>query len=433
MFIDFPPVNFPVVGMDQIQLPKMIRIAQEYDRQRLDDAPQTLLQQLESHPELMCKVRGKRIAITVGSRGIHGLAEILIALCDKLKQWGAVPCLIPAMGSHGGATAEGQLEVLESFGVTPEQIGFPIHSSMDVVQYGTLEGTPLYCDRAAYEADGVIILNKVKPHTDFRGEVESGLCKMIAIGLGKHAGASAIHARGFSDFARFLPMVAQCFLNTGKVAFAIGVVQNAYDDLCALQVAAPEELIETDRTLLKLARERLATLKCKELDVLVLDEIGKNISGFGFDPNVVGRINSGLEGFSGILSLQRFVVLGLSEKTHHNGCGISAADVTTRRCLQDIDWEVVWTNMTTSLMINGGKIPFYMNNDYDALRIAIRTCSGIDYSKVRIARARNTVNLFEIEVSEALFETLKERPDIHYIEGPYEWKFDEQGNIISPI
>lgn len=431
--MNFPPVNFPVVGMERIQLPKMIRISQEYDRQRLDDAPQTLVQQLESHPELLCNIRQKRIAITVGSRGIHGLAELLKALCDELKRWGAEPFLVPAMGSHGGATAEGQLEVLESFGITQEQIGVPVQSSMDVIQYGTLEGTPLYCDRAAYEADGVVILNKVKPHTDFRGDVESGLCKMIAIGLGKHAGASAIHARGYADFARFLPMVAQSFLNTGKVCFGIGVVQNAYSDLCALQVTAPENLIETDKALLKLARKRLATLKCKELDVLVLDEIGKNISGFGFDPNVVGRMNSGLSGFSDILKLQRFVILGLSEETHHNGCGISAADVTTRQCLQDIDWDVVWTNMTTSLMINGGKIPLYMNQDYDALRLAVRTCAGIDYSKVRLAHAKNTGELFEIEVSESLFDILKDRPDVHYIEGPYEWEFDAWGNLFSRL
>jgi len=433
MFIDFPPVQIPVVGMENIRLPQMVRIAQEYDRQRLENVPMTLLRQLDARPALAQSVRGKRIAITVGSRGIQGLAELLTALCEWLKQWGAFPFLIPAMGSHGGATAEGQRGVLESFGITQERIGVPIYSSMEVVQYGTLEGTPLYCDRTAFEADGIVVLNKVKPHTDFRGEIESGLCKMIAIGLGKHAGASAIHARGFADFARVLPLVAQHFLDTGKVVFGIGVVQNAYDELCALQVAAPEELIEIDRTLLKLARKRLATLKCKDLDVLVLDEIGKNISGFGFDPNVVGRINSGLDGFSDILTLQRLVIRGLSEQTHHNGCGISAADVTTRRCLQDIDWEVVWTNMTTSLMINGGKIPFYMNNDYDALRIAIRTCSGIDYSRVRMVRAKNTLNLFEVEVSEAMYEELRDRPDIRYLAGPYEWKFDEAGNLMDPF
>lgn len=430
MFIDFPPVDIPVMGIEKVKLPRMIRIEQIYPRQKIESLSAELEKQLSQMDALPGQVCGKRIAITVGSRGIHGIVEILAALCNWLKAQGAHPFLVPAMGSHGGANAAGQLDVLASFGVTEETIGVPILSSMEVVTYGQIDGTPLYCDKNAFEADGVIVFNKVKPHTDFRGEVESGLCKMIAIGLGKHAGASAIHDRGFADFARVLPLVAREFLNTGKCVLGIGVCQNAYDELCALKIAPPEKLIELDKELLKVGRERLATLKAKELDVLVLDEIGKNISGFGYDPNVVGRINSGLPGFSDILKLERLCILGLSEQTHHNGCGISAADVTTRRCLRDIDWQIVWTNLATSLMVQGGKIPMYANTDYEAIRLAVRTCGCTDPKKVRMVRAKNTATLYEVEVSEGLYEELRDRPDIRYLEGPYDLRFDASGNII---
>ncbi|NLX97817.1 MAG: DUF362 domain-containing protein [Rhodopirellula sp.] len=428
MFIHFPKVNIPVEGTEGASPPPMVRIRQKYDAQRIDDIPGHLLGELERLPAQ--SLAGKRIAITVGSRGIPNLDAIVSTLCRYLRQRGAQPFIVPAMGSHGGATAEGQRALLSHYGISEEIMGAPIVSDMAVEQYGEIEGLPLYCDRHALRADAIVVLNKVKPHTDFRGDVESGLCKMIAVGLGKHRGASALHARGFSEFPRLLPRIAEAFISTAPVLFGIGLVQNAYDEICALEAMRPKELIETDRRLLKVARERLARFKFDELDVLVIDEIGKNISGFGFDPNVVGRINSGLPGFSDILKLQRLFIRDITEETEHNGCGISAADVTTRRCLNAIDWEVVWTNMITSTMINGGKIPLYMNSDREALSIAIRTCSGIDHGRLRLARIRNTLQMSEIEVSEALYEQIRHRPDVEYLEGPYAMRFDEEDNLI---
>lgn len=431
MFLTFPPIRIPVIGMEQVRLPQMYRIRQEYPRQKISSLRKELEEQLERFVENAPSLHGKRIAVTAGSRGIHGVAELLSTLCRWLENQGAQPFLVPAMGSHGGATAQGQLEVLANLGITPESIGVPILSSMEVVCYGEVDGTPLYCDRNAFEADGIVVFNKVKPHTDFRGEVESGLCKMIAIGLGKHTGASVIHDRGYADFARILSLVAETFLNTGKCVLGLGVCQNAYDEVCALRVCQPADLISTDKELLKIASERMARLKTHCLDVLVLDEIGKNIGGFGYDPNVVGRSNSGLPGFDHILQLQRLCILGLTEQTHHNGCGIGAADITTARCLNDIDWDLVWTNLATSQMIQGGKIPMYANSDFEAIRMAIRTCGCTDPEKVRLLRARNTASLFEVEVSQALYDELKDRSDITVIEGPYELSFDPGGNLTD--
>lgn len=428
MFIHFPKVHMRIEKVEDAYFPPMIRIRQIYDAQKIDNVSEHLLRQLHSLQNQ--DISGKRIAITVGSRGIPHLADILKTLSTFLKMQGAFPFLVPAMGSHGGATAEGQTMLLNGYGITESSVGAKIVSDMAVEKYGEIEGIPLYCDRAALNADGIIVFNKVKPHTDFRGNIESGLCKMIAIGLGKHKGATVLHAAGFVHFSRLLPKIAEVFLHTAPVLCGIGVVQNAYDEICALDVATPEELIELDRRLLTLAKERIAKFKFDTLEVLIIDQIGKNISGFGFDPNVVGRINSGLPGFSDILHLQRLFIRGITPETEHNGCGISAADITTRRCLNEIDWDTVWTNMITSTMIHGGKIPMYMNNDRDALSIAIRTCGAMHPDRIRIARIQNTLKLSEIEVSRALYDEICHRPDIEYLDGPYPMRFDHEGNLF---
>lgn len=428
MFIDFPEVHMRIEELGGALFPPMIRIRQKYDEQKIENISEHFLGQLQYLQNR--EIAGKRIAIAVGSRGVPHLVEILKVLSTALKRWNAFPFIVPSMGSHGGATAEGQEMLLRGYGITEAAVGAPIISDMAVEQYGEVEGIPLYCDRAASKADGIIIVNKIKPHTDFRGDIESGLCKMIAIGLGKHKGATALHAAGFAQFPRLLPKVAETFLHKMPVLCGIGLVQNAYDEICALEVTTPDRLIETDKRLLKLAKERIARFKFDALDVLIIDQIGKNISGFGFDPNVVGRINSGLPGFSDILQLRRLFIRGITPETEHNGCGISAADITTRRCLNEIDWETVWTNMITSTMIHGGKIPMYMNNDREALFVAIQSCGTVRPDKMRLARIQNTLRLSEIEVSRALYEEIRHRPDVEYLDGPYDLQFDAEGNLL---
>lgn len=431
MFIDFPPVEGVIVqGMEDIRLPRMVRIRQKYDDTYIRDIPECVIAEMEKNVSDKQWFQGKRICITAGSRGIPDLDVIIRTICDRLKVWGAKPFIIPAMGSHGGGTAEGQREILASYNITQESMGVPVVSNMEVVQYGTLSnGTPVYCDKYAFESDGIVLLNKQKPHTDFHGPNESGLAKMIAIGIAKHVGASTFHMQGFQQFRERVPEAAELFLKRAPVAFGVGIVQNAYDKICTIRVAEPQNIMRMDRENLLIAKEKLARFKFDDIDVLVLDEIGKNISGYGHDPNVTGRANGDDEFFKHILKLKKMLILGVTPESHHNGTGIAEADVTTLQVVRDIDWGMVWTNLITSTEIQGCKIPMYTNTEKEALLLAIRTCNGIDFNRAQIVRAKNTQALFEIEVSEPLYERIRDREDIEYISGPYELKFDKKGNF----
>lgn len=426
MYIPFPAAEVKIEGMEHIRIPPMLHVRQHYDSTKLNDPAAYLKANLAALP--VSGLRGKRIAVTIGSRGIPHMAELYRAVCDYLKDCGANPFLIPAMGSHGNATAEGQRELLAFYGVTEQSVDVPILSSMEVIEYGRLDnGTVLYCDRFAAEADGIVIMHKVKPHTDFRAEHESGLAKMIAIGIAKHKGATEFHRLGFEHFAKRLPEAAEQFLHTFHVPFAVGIVQNAYDEICTVEAALGAQLLDLDARLLRKAKEKIPQLKTKELDVLIVDQIGKEISGFGADPNVTGRTNGLQEDFAQTLKVQKLFIAGLTEKTHHNGTGIGAADLTTRRCLNSIDWGQTWTNLVTSSRIKGACIPMYLNSDRDAIRLAIRTCTGIDPTRVRMARIRNTLELDDILVSPALYEELKDRDDVELIASATPFEFDAKG------
>ena len=361
--IDFPSVTFPIQGLDEVVLPRMVRVRQLYAGDRISDIPAHLKEEL-SRNDYRPLVKGKRIAVTVGSRGIPDNAVIVRTICDELKEWGADPFVVPAMGSHGGGTAEGNLEVLTGYGITEENLGVPVRASMDVVQIGELDDgarTPVCCDRLAAEADGIVVYNKVKPHTDFKGEHESGLLKMMAIGLAKHRGCSALHRRGFDTFAENIPKAAKVFLDKMNVVFAVGVVQNAYDEISDIRVYPHDEIISGDSELLRIAKARFPRFRFDNIDVLIIDRIGKDISGEGADPNVTGR--GFMPYFKDDFHTRKLMIRGLSEKSHHNACGLGLADITTRRCLNSVDWESTWINLTTNMMIDGAKIPMYQNSD----------------------------------------------------------------------
>ena len=425
--IDFPEIHFPIQGLDEVALPRMARVRQLYARDKIEDIPAALRAEM-ARGQYAGLVRGKRIAVTVGSRGIPHNAEIVRVLCDQLKAWGASPFIVPAMGSHGGGAVEGNLEILSGYGVTEEAVGAPILAGMDVKQIGALDDgaeTPVYCDRFAAEADGIVIYNKVKPHTDFKGEHESGLLKMMAIGLAKHKGCSGLHRRGFDTFAENIPKAAKVFLEKMPVVFAVGVVQNAYDEISEIRVYPRDQVVAGDRELLKIAKARFPRFKFDDIDVLVIDRIGKDISGEGADPNVTGR--GFMPYFKDDFHTRKLFIRGLSEQSHHNACGLGLADITTRRCLNSVDWESTWVNLTTNMMIDGAKIPLYQNNDYDALRVALRTCPRIDYTKARVARIRDTLSLNEFEVSEALLPELRETEGVEILTEPYALRFDAEG------
>lgn len=425
--IDFPEMSFPIQGLDEVTLPRMARVRQIYARDRIEDIPAHLSAEF-AREDYAALVRGKRIAVTVGSRGIPNNAEIVGVICRQLADWGAFPFVVPAMGSHGGGTVSGNLEILSGYGITEANIGAPICASMDVVKIGELDdgsATPVYCDRIAAEADGIVIYNKVKPHTDFKGEHESGLLKMMAIGLAKHRGCSALHRRGFDTFAENIPKAAKVFLEKMPVVFAVGVVQNAYDEISEIRVYPREAIVAGDRELLSIAKARFPRFKFDNIDVLIIDRIGKDISGEGADPNVTGR--GFMPYFKDDFHTRKLFIRGLSEQSHHNACGLGLADITTRRCLNDVDWESTWVNLTTNMMIDGAKIPLYQNNDYDALRVALRTCPRIDYAQARIVRIRDTLSLNEFEVSEAMLQELRTTEDVEILSEPYAFSFDNEG------
>ncbi len=430
-FIEFPKMNLKVEGMEQVHIPRMMKIRQIYDKTKIEDIPGWITSQMEQNLKDPSQYRGKRLCITAGSRGIPHLDVIIRTIVDKLKSWGAEPFIIPAMGSHGGGTAEGQAEMLAGFNITEETMGVPILSSMEVVQIGGLaDGTPVYCDKYAAESDGIIVLNKVKPHTDFRGKHESGMAKMMAIGLAKHKGASMFHMKGFPTFAERIPQVCDVFLANAPVAFGVGIVQNAYDEISEIEVMEKEHLLEKDAELLEIAKSKVPTFKFPKIDVLVIDEIGKNVSGNGHDPNITGRSNS--DGFRDVIDIQKVFVRGLNKETHHNACGLGTADITTRRCLNSVDFEATWVNVITSTRLMGGVIPIYMENDREALLIAIRTCTGADFSfdKVKVVRIKDTLHMDEIEVSESYYEELKDNPEVEIISEPYDMEFDKEGFMI---
>jgi hypothetical protein len=429
MFINYPEVHVPVQGMEAVPVPEMVTIRQRFDPQKITDLSACLSAQMCEMIKNKAQYDGKRICITVGSRGIPGLDLLVKTMCDVLKDWGASPFLIPSMGSHGGATAEGQLEILAGYNITEASMGVPILSSMETVQYGTLDGLPLYCDKNAYEADGIVIFNKVKPHTDFRGRHESGLSKMIAIGIAKHKGATMFHSFGFQRFAELIPRVAEIFLNKCKVAFGVGVVQNAYDEICSLEVCTSGQLLETDATLLEIAKTRMAKFKFDDIDLLIIDEIGKNISGNGFDPNIVGRNMT--NSFSDVLKLKKLFVRGLTKESHHSGCGLSCADLTTRLCLSDVDWEVTWANCQTTGVLTSGAVPMYVNTDREAVLLCIKTCRGLDdYRKARVVRIKNTLCMEELQVSKPLYDSIRDADGISYISGPVPMEFTADGALV---
>lgn len=427
MFIDFPVVDAKMEGLDQVVLPRMVKIRQKYDPYQIQDVPGHLRREMEQKIQDKSAYAGKKIAITAGSRGIPFYQEIMKTLVDGLKEWGAEPFIIPSMGSHAGGTAEGQVEMLATYGITEENMGCPIRATMEVVEVGTLkDGTPVYCDKYAYESDGIVVVNKIKPHTSFKGPHESGLLKMLCIGLGKHKGAATMHMKGYEHFHWLIPEAGAVCLEKEPVLFAVGLVQNAYDDISDLEVIEKDDIIARDAALLEIAKEKTAKFKFPNTDVLIIDEIGKNIGGAGFDPNVVARRD---RIYPGALVSQNIFVRGLTQETHHNASGIGTIEVTTLRCVRDVDWAITWTNMMTANFLPGCRIPCFAENDREALRWAIRTCTGIDYSDARVVRIKDTMHMEEIQVSENLARELQGRDDVEILSEPFDIDFGADGYI----
>ncbi len=335
------------------------------------------------------------------------------------------------MGSHGSANAEGQVVILETYGVTEQSMGVPIVSSMEVVHVATMsDGVPLYLDKVAMEADGIILCNKIKPHADFKGQVESGLLKMLCIGLGNHVGASSLHRYGFHNFHRVIPEAGERLLEKIHVPFAIGLVENAYDELMDIEVVEQQNILSLEPEYLAKAKRNIATIQIPDIDVLIIQEIGKNISGEGMDPNVTGRPGSGVGGFKGP-NISSTVVLSLTEATHGNGVGIGMADITTRQLVQKLDFSAMYTNAATAGTLATAKIPMVMGNDREAIVFSLKTAPIHDISKAKIVWIRNTLDLDNIYVSEALKPVVEDLEKAETVIGTdQEFCFDSEGRLM---
>ncbi|SFD38448.1 protein of unknown function [Bacillus sp. OV194] len=403
--------------LHDIPLPKMMKVKQVFHAPVLEDTAEEVRKTLKDTGLLSRISPGDRVAIAVGSRGVADLLILVRETAAAVESVGGSPFIVPAMGSHGGATAEGQQEVLEQLGVTEASTGAPILSSMEVVQTGTLpNGLPVYTDKHAYEADKVIVINRIKPHTAFRGPVESGLMKMITIGLGKQKGAEAAHAYSFKHMAEHVPEMAKIVLSKVPVIFGLGTIENAYDRPAKIVAVPAEELEQTEPGLLLEAKQLMPKIMFDPIDVLIVDEIGKDISGDGMDPNITGRYATPYA-FGGP-KVSRIAVLGLTEKTHGNANGIGMADMTTRALVDSIHWEKGYANALTSTVINVIKVPMVLESEEMAIKAAIKTCNAYDLTKARVVRIKNTLELEHIWISESLMEEAAGQKEIEVLSEP---------------
>lgn len=410
-------------------IPRIYRIRQKFDDVSLDDIEAEIINGL-GRPDTLDKIQpGQSICIAVGSRGITGIAKITKTIVEMVKKAGGKPFIIPAMGSHGGATAEGQKEVLKEYGITEKNMECPIKASMETVPIGTSGfGMPVFIDKYAYEADGIILINRIKPHTAFRGVYESGLIKMATIGLGKQKGAEICHAQGFQYMERNIMSITKVVLEKCKIFFGVAVVENAYDKTKIIRMIPSGLLFEEETALLEEAKRNMPSILIKEFDVLIVDEIGKNISGDGMDPNITGTFATPFA--SGGAKKQRTVVLNLTDETHGNALGLGLADFSVQRAFDKFDFEKTFPNVITCTVTAVGKIPMIMACDRLAIQAAIQTCTCIDYNNPRIVRIKNTLKLDEIYISENLAEEASMNPRIEILEGPEEMCFDEKGNLF---
>jgi len=426
-------VEVNIAGGLDIALPRMVDVRQKFDAVHLGDIAATIANEFQ-RPEVRARVKaGQAIAVGCGSRGIANIATIVKCVIRELQALGARPFIFPAMGSHGAATAEGQKKVLEGYGITEAATGVPVRATMDTVIVGTLaDGTPVHMDRFAAEADGIVVVNRIKPHTAFRGATESGITKMLAIGIGKIVGAATYHQHGMDTFPELLPKVRDVHLARRNVLFGVGIVENAHDQTAAIEVIPSERIAEREPVLQDMAKKLMPQLFFDEIDVLIIDEMGKNISGAGFDPNITGRNRRAVQWNYGPLT-KKIVVLGLTPETHGNATGVGGADIITMRLFREIDVPSTYANIITSMNLDGGAIPMVMNNDREAIQLAVKTVVRVKPQDCRIVRIRNTLELAQIQVSEPLLAEVRVRPDRFQIASPpAPFAFDAEERLAAP-
>jgi hypothetical protein len=416
------------------QFPKMLVLKQTFPATPSLDLTQTVANELSTIRDRLKP--GLRVAVAVGSRGITRLQEIVSSVVQSLKATGTEPFIIPAMGSHGGATPEGQTELLAEYGITEKALGIPIRASMEVERIGTTpEGVDVFCSVEAMAADGIVIVNRIKPHTDFSGRIGSGIIKMSVIGLGKRIGAANYHvASSRLGYEEMLRSISRVVLQTAPVLCGVAIVENQRHETARIAVLPRGEIERREEELFVEAKAFMPKLPFEDIDLLVIDRLGKNVSGSGIDPNVVGR---GVHGYSSFLGqknlppprIKRIFVRDLTPETHGNAIGIGFADITTTRVVDGMDRRVTYVNALTSLTPNGAKIPIHFDTDREALTMALNSLALADPSQARVVRIQDTLSLELIEISEGYSPEARKRSDLQVKTEPKEMRFDSADNL----
>lgn len=419
--------------LKDVKLPKMIKVKQNFQREKINDISAALRSELMNDKIKSTIKPGMKIAITGGSRGVANIALIIKEVASFVKELGAEPFIIPAMGSHGGATAEGQVEVLESFGITEEYCGCPIKASMETKQIGYTDETaferqfPVFIDKYAAEADGIILVNRIKTHPAFRGTYESGLMKMMTIGLGKQKGAETCHEVGVKHLAALIPLFGNAILKNANVLFGVGTIENPFDETCKIIALTNKEIPEKEPALLLESKTLMPKILIEKTDVLIVDKIGKNFSGDGMDPNITGTFPTPYA--SGGIDAQRVVLLDLSDETHGNANGLGMAHMVTKRLFDKSDLEKTYPNSLTAKIVKNIKIPMILKSDKEAIQAAVKTCVDINKESPDIIRIPNSLHIEYIEISESLLEKAKQIPDMEILDEAKDFSFDGNGNL----
>ena len=386
------------------KLPKMYTVRQNFPDEHLEN-PEKILKESLDREEIRSLVKpGMKTAVAVGSRGITGISQIVKITVDFLKELGASPFIVSAMGSHGGGTKEGQREVLAGYGITEEAMGVPVVTDTDTVDLGVNEdGNHIWFDRAAYESDLIIPINRVKLHTDFVGELQSGLCKMLVIGLGNQKGCSAAHETDFEKFSVMLEKSAARIIEKAPVGFGVAIMENAFDQTCLLEAIPAVHMIAREKELVKQCVKRMPYIQVKKADIVIVEEIGKDVSGAGFDPNILGRSTVRSKYLLPIPEFQRMILLDVTDASHGNAIGVGLFDVITEKVFAKMDREATYANALACKCILDARIPMIAKNEEEAVRIAVKSCRNPDIQNLRIIRIKNTLKLDEIQVSEAIY------------------------------
>ncbi|TDT61905.1 lactate racemase domain-containing protein [Fonticella tunisiensis] len=407
--------------------PRIYRIKQRFNTLKIHDIEREILEQLNLI-NINSRIKlGMKIAVTAGSRGISNIASIIKTVCNVLKNYGAEPFIVPAMGSHGGATAEGQKNVLKKLGITEETMDVPIVSSMDVVEIGrTPNDIPVYMDKNAYNADGIVVINRVKPHTDFSGEIESGLMKMIAVGLGKAKGAVTMHSNGIS---KAILEAARVALEKAPIMFGLAILENSCDDTYMLKAVLPEAFEKEEKNLLKESKTIVPKIPADYLDALIVYEMGKMFSGTGMDTKVIGRMKIFGEMEPETPKINKIAVLNLSDSSYGNALGVGLADITTRKLVDKINYDITYANTIPTTYLERAKIPVISKDDRSAIELALKTIGNVKPEEAKLAIVKNTLSLEELYVSESLLKDINSNK-YELIDENCIISFDNNGNLI---